>query len=242
MAARFNEQRQRAPGAGRPRKTPRLSDAPVAEEIVAQASHLFARQGVAATTMAEIATAAGLQVSSLYYYFRSKHEILETIVGEVNRLPRAALATARRDHADPATSLHAFIRVDAAILCRFPFDINEIHRLAGEDDGSDFATYWAERQQLHDDVEELVADGVAAGVLVDVDPRLAALTILADDEAAQNWFRPVGARRLVGRDGRGTDRYSPEEVGTFLADLTLRGLLRAPDTLHAIRAATAPGA
>ncbi len=214
----------------------------MAEEIVAEASHLFARKGVAATTMADIAAAAGLQVSSLYYYFRSKHEILETIVGEVNRIPRAALAAARETHPDPATSLHAFIRADAAVLCRFPFDINEIHRLAGEEDGSDFARYWAERQQLHDDVEELVADGVAAGVLVDVDPRLAALTILADDEAAQNWFRPVGARRLVGRDGHSTDRYTPEEVGAFLADLTLRGLLRHPSALADIRTATDRGA
>lgn len=85
----------------------------MAEEILAEASHLFARKGVAATTMADIADSAGLQVSSLYYYFRSKHEILETIVGEVNRLPQAALAEARATYEDPATALHAFVRSDA---------------------------------------------------------------------------------------------------------------------------------
>lgn len=239
MAARHSDKRVRAPGAGRPRKTPRSSDRPVPEEIIAEASHLFARKGVAATTMADIAAAAGLQVSSLYYYFRSKHEILEAIVGEVNRIPRAALALARAKHEEPATSLHAFVRADAAVLCRFPFDINEIHRLAGDDD-SDFGRYWSERQQLHDDVEALVVDGVAAGTLIDVDPHLTALTILANDEAAQNWYRPVGARRLVGADGRSTERYTPEDVGRYLADLTLRGLLRDPSTLDGIRAATEP--
>src|SRR5690606_29790031 len=139
-----------------------------------------------------------------------KHEILETIVGEVNRIPRVALAEARAAHDDPATALHAFVRSDAAVLCRFPLDINESHRLAGDDD-TDFATYWSERQQLHDDVEALVADGVASGVLVEVDPHLTALTILANDEAAQNWFRPVGARRLHGRGGASTERYTPED-------------------------------
>lgn len=187
--------------------------------------------------MADIAEAAGLQVSSLYYYFRSKHEILERIVGEVNRLPRAALAEARAVHDDPATALHAFIRADAAVLCRFPFDINEIHRLAGDDD-TDFATYWSERQQLHDDVEALVAEGVGSGALIDVDPHLAALTILANDEASQNWFRPVGARRLTSRAGTSTERYTPEAVGAYLADHTLRALLRDTDALPAIRAAT----
>jgi TetR/AcrR family transcriptional regulator len=235
---RHQRQPTRAPGAGRPRKVPRNSDRPVAEEIIAGASRLFARRGVASTTMADIAEAAGLQVSSLYYYFRSKHEILETIVGEVNRIPRAALAEARAVHDEPAAALHAFIRADAEVLCRFPFDINEIHRLAGDDD-TDFATYWSERQQLHDDVEALVADGVASGSLVDVDPHLTALTILANDEASQNWFRPVGARRLTGRGGASTERYTPEEVGAYLADMTLRALLRDPDALAAIRIATA---
>lgn len=218
---------------------PRRSDRPVAEEIVAEASRLFARHGVAATTMADIAGAAGLQVSSLYYYFRSKHEILETIVGEVNRLPQAALAEARAAHDDPATSLHAFIRADAAVVCRFPFDINEIHRLAGDDD-TEFGRYWSERQQLHDDVQALVAEGVASGVLIDVDPYLTALTILANDEASQNWFRPVGSRRLASRDGRSAEQYAADEVGAFLADLTLRALLREPDALPVIRAATDP--
>lgn len=237
MAAKHDGERVRAPGAGRPRKTPRRSDAPVADEIVAEASRLFARHGVAATTMADIASAAGLQVSSLYYYFGSKHQILETIVGEVNRLPRAALADARATHDDPATSLHAFIRADAAMLCRFPYDINEIHRLAGDDD-TEFAQYWAERQLLHDDVQELVTDGISAGALIDVDPHLTALTILANDEASQNWFRPVGARRLIGRGGDSTERYTPDEVGAYLADMTLRALLRDPGDLRSIRAAT----
>lgn len=237
MAAKHDGERLRAPGAGRPRKTPRRSDAPVAEEIVAEASRLFSRHGVAATTMADIAAAAGLQVSSLYYYFGSKHQILEAIVGEVNRLPRAALADARTAHDDPATSLHAFIRADAAMLCRFPYDINEIHRLAGDDE-TDFARYWSERQQLHDDVQDLVADGIAAEVLIDVDPQLTALTILANDEASQNWFRPVGARRLTGRGGDSTERYRPEDVGAYLADMTLRALLREPDDLARIRTAT----
>jgi AcrR family transcriptional regulator len=237
MAARYGGKRLRAPGAGRPRNTPRRSDLPVAEEIVAEASRLFARHGVAATTMADIAAAAGLQVSSLYYYFGSKHEILETIVGEVNRLPRAALADARATHEDPATSLHAFIRADAAVICRFPYDINEIHRLAAEDD-TEFARYWSERQQLHDDVQDLVADGITAGVLIDVDPQLTALTILANDEASQNWFRPVGARRLAGRGGESSERYGPEDVGAYLADMTVRALLRDPAELPRIRAAT----
>jgi AcrR family transcriptional regulator len=229
----------RRPGAGRPRKRPRTSDRPVDEEIVGAASHLFARRGVAVTTMAEIAEASGLGVSSIYYYFGSKHEILERIVDDVNRVPLQLLDRSRRLHTDPATRLHSFIRADAAALCQFPFDINEIHRLTGEDSGDRPSTrYWADRQRLNDEVEQLVADGVAGGVLMAADPRLAALTILANDEAAQNWYRPVGARRLAHRADDAGGPYRPAEIGAFLADLALRGLLVDPSQLDTIRAVT----
>lgn len=228
-------QRIRKPGAGRPRKTPRTTDVPVPDEIIGAASRLFARQGFVATTMAEVADASGLQVSSLYYYFRSKQEMLERIVADVNRIPLEALAAAEATYPDPAARLHAFVRSDATALCEFPFDINEIHRLASdEDDGGVFSRYWAERQQLHDAVEALVAEGIAAGRFVEVDSHLCALTILANDEAAQNWYRPVGARRLQPPGGSGPRDYSADEVGRFLADLALRGLLVDPGALDHI--------
>jgi AcrR family transcriptional regulator len=227
----------RRSGPGRPRKRPRTSDRPVDEEILGAASHLFARRGVAVTTMAEIAEASGLQVSSIYYYFRSKHDILERIVNDVNRIPLQLLDRARRLHADPATCLHSFVRADAAALCRFPFDINEIHRLASDESGT-FTRYWDDRQRLNDEVEQIVADGVAGGDLVTVDARLAALTILANDEAAQNWYRPVGVRRLAYRDDSAGGLYHPSEIGAFLADVAVRSLLADPGQLATIRAST----
>lgn len=225
------------PRAGRPRKNPRKSDLPVSEEILRSASQLFARRGVSATTMAQVAEASGLQVASLYYYFRSKNDILERIVGDVNRIPLEVFAAAVAEHEDPATRLYAFIRADAAALCEFPFDINEIHRLAGEDDEALFTRYWEERQQLNDEVESLIASAIERGDFVDVDPHLASLTILANDEAAQNWYRPVGARRLAGRDGTPASDRTPTEVGGFLADMALRALLMDPGRLGPIRAA-----
>ncbi|MEM7142960.1 MAG: TetR/AcrR family transcriptional regulator [Actinomycetota bacterium] len=211
----------RRPGAGRPRKVPRTSTRPVVEEIVGEASRLFARQGFAATTMAEVAEASGLQVSSIYYYFRSKDEILERIIGEVNRVPLDALAAAVADSDDPIRQLHAFVRADAEALCRFPFDINEIHRLAADADGV-FAGYWEERRELEAGVEAVISSGVASGDFIDVDARMTALTILGNDEASQNWFRSGGAAG---------EEVAPETVARHLADFALRALLKEPSRL-----------
>ena len=57
---------------GRPRSRPHAADADPREGIVAAASALFASQGIEAVTMAQIAEGAGLQQSSIYYWFRSR--------------------------------------------------------------------------------------------------------------------------------------------------------------------------
>lgn len=208
-------------GAGRPRSKPTSSIRDPREEIVSVASSLFARRGVAATRMSEIAEAAGLQQSSIYYYFRNKQAVLHEIVSTVNTVPLAFLARVNAEGGSAGLRLFRLVRFDARALCDFPFDINEIHRISAQDPAT-FAGYWAERQALNDGVEQIVTDGIDTGELVDADARLVALTLLANDEGVQNWYRPVGDRRLRGREGA---PYSPDEIAEFLATQALRGLL-----------------
>lgn len=210
-------------GAGRPRSRPRPSVRDPRDEIIAVASNLFARKGVAATKMSEIAEGAGLQQSSIYYYFRNKEEVLQEIVATVNRVPLAFLARVNAEGGSAGVRLFRLVRFDTRTLCDFPYDINEIHRISAQEPQT-FSSYWAERQALNDGVEQVVAEGVASGELLEVDPRLAALTLLANDEGVQNWYRPVGDRRLRGREGDGD--YSPAEIATYLATSALRGLLK----------------
>jgi AcrR family transcriptional regulator len=206
---------------------------------VAVASRLFAGKGVSETTMAEIADGAGLQQSSLYYYFRSRDAILEEILGTVNRVPLEFVERLKLDGGPAAVRLYRLIRFDVAALSDFPFDINEVHRLASRQPEG-FDVYWEERQRLNDEVEALIADGVAGGEFLPVDPRLTAMTLLANDEAVQHWNR--GQRRLANRadpgpgaDGGGAGDYTPAEIGLFLADLALRGLLARPARLDTVR-------
>ncbi len=231
-----DRQRTRRAGAGRPRNQARETSGPVDDEIIGAAARLFARQGVAATTMADIATEVGLGVSSLYYYFRNKNAVLERIVEDVNQVPLGILAEVTETFPTADLQLHAFIRRDAEALCEFPFDINEIHRLAATEPDT-FERYWTDRQLLLQGVTAVIEAGVAGGSFLAVDPRLTALTVLANDEALQNWFRPP-----AGQVRAPTHEASADEVGAFLADLTVRGLLAEPNRLARIRAETEPTA
>lgn len=199
---------------GRPRtRSTGAGDDDPRETIVEAASALFAEHGVEGVTMAQIAERSGLQQSSIYYWFRSKSDILASILERVNRVPLSIVERERTAPGPLAERLHRLVREDVLTLCGFPFDINEIHRLARRSP-ADFAAYWEERRRLDDEVEALIAEGVATGELRSVDPRLAARTLLAADEATQNWFRPLG------RSG-----YTAEQVADHTATAAVRSLL-----------------
>ncbi|MDQ3305780.1 MAG: TetR/AcrR family transcriptional regulator [Actinomycetota bacterium] len=221
---------------GRPRSRPRPVEGTGAtvDDIVAAAAALFAERGIHAVTMGDIAERAGLQQPSLYYYFRSKIDVLGHILDDVNRIPLTIVERARTSPGSVAVRLYWLIYQDVLAICRFPFDINEVHRLAGSH-RVEFERYWAQRQRLNDEVEALVAAGVESGELRDVDPRLAALTLLANDEATQNWFRPVAGHRLHGRLDPALGDYSAEEVADHNAEMALRHLLVRPSAVDAAR-------
>ncbi len=222
---------------GRPRSRPRADERAGAtvDEIVAAAAALFRERGIQAVTMADIAERAGLRQPSLYYYFRSKIDVLGHILDDVNRIPLSIVQQARSAGGPFAVQLYWLIYQDVLALCRFPFDISEVHRLSAGHP-REFERYWLERQRLNDEVESLITAGVEAGELRDVDPRLAALTVLANDEATQNWLRPVGTHRLRGRLDAALGDYRPEEVADHGAEMALRHLLVRPSTLGAVRA------
>lgn len=202
---------------GRPRNAPGPSgEADPHEGIVAAASALFAARGVEGVTMAQIAEHAGLKQSSIYYWFRSKSDILASILGRVNRVPLEIVERERAAEGPMAVRLLRLVRQDVLALCSFPFDINEIHRLARRNP-EDFVAYWQERDRLDDEVEALIIEGVGNGELRAVDARLAARTLLAGDEATQNWFRsPRGAT------------YAASAVAEHVAEVALRSLLADP--------------
>jgi TetR/AcrR family transcriptional regulator len=132
------------------------------------------------------------------------------IVEDVNRAPLSFAEDVARAEGPVTDRLRRLIRFDVETLCAFPFDINEVHRMASEDEAS-FARYWDDRGRLVTAVERLVAEGVERRELRPVDPRLTALTLLANDEATQHWFRD-------------DETWDAAVVADFVADLAVRSL------------------
>jgi AcrR family transcriptional regulator len=110
------------------------------------AARLFADVGYDKTTMTDIARAAGLDQSSLYYWFRRKELILQATLS-VNRLPVEFLERISAEEGSPVLKLYRLLRFDIYQLCSSPFDINEVERQA-ERQPDMFKSYWQDNQEL----------------------------------------------------------------------------------------------
>ncbi|WP_437322923.1 TetR family transcriptional regulator [Sorangium sp. So ce381] len=221
---------------GRPRKAPQRSDLAPREQILQVAGRLFAERGVAEVSMLEVAQAAGLRQSSLYYWFRRKELIVAEILQQVNRLPLSYARSLEAAGETADVQLWRFVCFDVQTVCGFPLEITEIHRFS-ERDPTAFATYWAERRALTEAVAAMVGRGIGEGRFREVDAYLCALTVLAQDESVQNWCRPEGGGRVhpLAASDPAAVGYAPEQIAELVADQTVGGLLVRPSRLAALR-------
>ncbi|WP_433045894.1 TetR/AcrR family transcriptional regulator [Dactylosporangium sp. CS-033363] len=92
------------------------------EDILLVAARLFAHNGVASSTVREIADAAGLMSGSLYHHFDSKAAMVEAIVmAFLHDLQGRYAAAVRAAAGDPRECLGALIRASFAAVDAHPY-------------------------------------------------------------------------------------------------------------------------
>lgn len=122
--------------------------------IVGAATKLFSNKGYGQTTMSDIARAAGLQQSSLNYWFRNKEQLLqETLL--FNRAPLEFIADVGAGSGSPAVKLYRLLRFDTMQLAMSRMDFNEIQRIA-RDQRADYHQFWTDYERLRQWVVDLI--------------------------------------------------------------------------------------
>jgi AcrR family transcriptional regulator len=154
------------------------------ERLVAAACELVYRQGVARTTLADIAQAADVPVGNVYYYFKTKDDILGAVVQTHRDRLESALAELERRHRSPKARLKALVGVLAEqpdLIAQYGCPYGTLcSELAKRPDGSDplaaplmqIPLGWAEQQfrtmgrrDAHDLAIELVVSFEGSAVL-----------------------------------------------------------------------------
>lgn len=194
--------------------------------IIDAATKLFSEKGYAQTTMSDVARAAGLQQSSLYYWFRNKEQLLQETLA-VNRAPLEFIAEVGAGSGSPAVKLYRLLRFDTMQLAMSPIDFNEIQRIAHQQ-RAEFHEFWRDYERLTQWVVDLIGAAIAEGRFIDCDKAQTAGLLLNFDEGAQ--------KRTRLRTDPGDRLEEAIRVGEQVATLAVRGLLKRPSEIDRIRA------
>jgi AcrR family transcriptional regulator len=86
------------------------------EQILDAAMRLIPQYGVRATTMEQIAEAAGISAPAIYWHFASKEALAKALVDRCSPLPEVRHVLARGAEGDPAEDLRALARLMLHVL------------------------------------------------------------------------------------------------------------------------------
>ena len=180
-------------------------------DILKVAAHLFAERGYERTTLEMIADELGLSKPSLYYYVKSKEDILADIFQEIFQ---RILESAQRDispNLEPQVQLHRLIIAYVTHACAFPegrvLFLYESYLLSVCN-----PELLALRDRYQRQIEDAISEGIRQGIFRISDARLAMLAIVGALHAIPLWYFPDGP-------------LSALEIGDYYARLLIGGLV-----------------
>jgi len=80
------------------------------ERLVAAATQLLHQHGIERTTLADIAQAADVPAGNVYYYFKTKDEVIAAVIEAHVQQIKTTLAFIDAHHRSPRSRLKAFVR------------------------------------------------------------------------------------------------------------------------------------
>jgi TetR/AcrR family transcriptional regulator, transcriptional repressor for nem operon len=80
------------------------------ERLVAAATQLLYQQGVERTTLADIAKLADVPAGNVYYYFKTKDEVIGAVIEAHVQQIKKTLASIESQHRSPKSRLKALVR------------------------------------------------------------------------------------------------------------------------------------
>jgi AcrR family transcriptional regulator len=183
-------------------------------QILLAAKKVFADQGFQSTTMADVATAAGLSYGAVYWYFSSKEDLFHALMDLEDVALRARIAQALDERTDqePRESLRRAISATfeffeedkAAVKLLF----RDSYALGGRFETHLFGIY----ERFIDDLAALFGAAQRRGEIIVVPPRVAAFSVAA-------LIGQLAYRRLTTDDG-----LEAPVVADFVIGLVMDGL------------------
>ena len=185
--------RDRASRSGLPEASGQAQAADRHQQILIVAAGLFARKGVAATTVREIADEVGILSGSLYHHFESKEAMVDQILAPYLADLRAKYAAVLNTRADPRTRLQDLIVASLQVVEAHPHATeiyqSDVFYLSQFDRFGYLRTAAADVRRAW---LEVIGDGIAAGAFrADLEPSILYRVMRDAVWLSVRWFRPT---------------------------------------------------
>ena len=163
------------------------------EQILVAAAGLFARKGIAATTVREIADEVGILSGSLYHHFESKEAMVDQILAPYLKDLRAAYRTVLKHDVDPRTRLRDLVVASLRVVEAHPHateiyqsDVNYLTQFER------FSYLKPAARDVRNTWLEVISAGVAEGVFrADLEPKILYRIMRDAIWLSVRWFKPT---------------------------------------------------
>ena len=186
------------------------------ERILAAAGVLFADRGFDAVSVADIASACGISTGLIYYHFKDKQTLYDTVVRESIHLFEATAIDTLVGDGEPAERLRRFILSYMHLLEGHAALMRLLIRSVS-DLGTPAPRHVLMRSAaIVDRLRAVIDEGIASGTFRAVDPHLAATALFA-------LINTLMTARVL-ETPLGGQAGDVDEQAAFMTDLFLRGI------------------
>ncbi len=194
------------------RKTIREKHSLQRQTVLDQAAKMFAEKGYSGSSLVDVARELGISRPALYYYFSSKQEILSSLVDEISVKSMQNVEEIIAQPIDPVSKLRELTEKQLLFVMRNKLSYTVVVKTEEELVDETRRLNLKAKKAVLACFKGVIAEGIARGVLRDVDPSVAALGIIGMCSWCAWWFQPKG-------------RLPDEIVARELADMAIRSLL-----------------
>ena len=167
------------------------------QEIIDAAAAIFQAKGYAATSIQDVADAVDILKGSLYYYIKSKDDLLFEVIQEVHQGGLANLEAGKALEGSALEKIRSFVErhmtYNARNLVKMTVFFHDFRSLSPERR----AVIVEERDLYDQHLRALIVTGQGEGsIRADVDPRMAAFAILGSMNWMYQWYNPDGPKGI----------------------------------------------
>lgn len=163
----------------------------VEAELLERAARLFAERGYSATSLEDVARQTGMSRPALYYYFKSKEDVLARLVEGLIASSELALERIRAESSgQPDERLRVAIEALIGPIVEAPSRFRLLITYEAELPDLLARRYLDIRRQIVRQVGAIVVAGMGSGIFRQANERVATFTVLGMCNWVAWWYEP----------------------------------------------------